>query len=156
MRRILSYMVTSAAVLVAVMSGRAEDWSESTLYITRYGPVEPAVQKHGEGRDGRAEENVSKVERRGAAESSGEVKRSERGLERGIMQVTPARMAAREEGARGSASGAEKSGAMKTDEASLLRGKQEGTGARGAQVKVDKFVDHNQDGYDDRAEAEDL
>jgi len=147
-----------AALSAAVLCVCAEEWSESTLYITRTGPAQPAVQERQALRAAKAEparqQPEPAAERAAMAPADG-------ALERGIVRAAAApralEPAARSDRETPSAAASAATPAARA--ASLLRPRTDGQAAAAAAstaVTIDKFVDQNNDGYDDRAQADDL
>lgn len=156
--------VGSAVACAAVLAVRAEEWSESTLYITRAGPAQPAVQQE---ETALVKKTESAQAQPPAATEPAEASvapapvPAARALERGIVRAgaasgaqAPATTTSREEA---SAAAPRATSAAPAGRApSLLRRRAESPAAAATGVTVDKFVDQNNDGYDDRAQADDL
>lgn len=156
--------VGSVLVCAAALAVRAEEWSESTLYITRTGPAQPAVQREEPSLVRKVEPaQVQPAAARERAEPTATPAPvpAARALERGIVRAgaapgaqAPAATARREDA---SAAAPRATPAMPSGRApSLLRRRADSSAAAASGVTVDKFVDQNNDGYDDRAQADDL
>lgn len=154
----------SAVVCAAVLAVQAEEWSESTLYITRTGPAQPAVQREEPAlvrKTEPAQVQPTAATEPGESTTAPAPVPATKALERGIVRAgaaagapVPAATTSRED-----ASGAEPRAtpAVPAGRASsLLRRRAESPAAAATVVTVDKFVDQNNDGYDDRAQADDL
>lgn len=156
--------VSGAVACAAVLGVRAEEWSESTLYITRTGPAQPAVQQE--------EPPLVKKTEPAQAQPTASTQPAEattapapepapRALERGIVRAgaaagaqAPATTASREDASAAVPRATPASPAGRAP--SLLRRRADSPAAASTLVTVDKFVDQNNDGYDDRAQADDL
>lgn len=159
-----AYLVVGSAVAcAAVLVVRAEEWSESTLYITRTGPAQPAVQREEPALVRKTEPaQVQPTAATEPAESTAATAPAPaaRALERGIVRAgaaagaqAPAATARRDD----SHTAVPHTPAVPAGRApSLLRRRAESPAAAASVVTVDKFVDQNNDGYDDRAQADDL
>jgi len=148
--------VGCAALCAAALWVCAEEWSESTLYITRTGPAQPAVQESEPLLGGKAEPARQQPEP--AAEGAATAP-ADGALERGIVRAAaaPRVLKPTARSGRENASAASSGATPATRAASLLRrGTDSAAAAASTAVAVDRFVDLNNDGYDDRAQADDL
>ncbi len=156
-----NYLAAGSAVVCALsVLLCAQDWSESTLYITRTGPPQPAVQRDEPLLSARAPVPADQQAMPAAPAPESPAPRA---LQSGIVRTAPAatRTAAAAATDSPARTPAAASAAVDTPPAratAILRRRPASPppSAAATAVTVDKFVDHNNDGYDDRSQADDL
>lgn len=145
-----------ALAAMAAMWVYGEEWRESTLYITRFGPAEPAVET----RASLQREEVRKPREEGSRRSTGQEDEAT-ALEEGIVRAgsTATLLRGRERSTRGEQWELEyKERAMTTVRRQAREQKRESKAAPSmtASAAIDKFVDTDKDGYNDRTHCDDL
>ena len=153
---------SAACVLLwcAWISAAGSEWNEQTLYVTRIGPAEPAVQQAEPAVQQPAPAAVVTDQPPARAESgTGGGKAKESAFEPGMIPVVRTARG-REDGAAADAaarrSAAPAQEAMAPARIAPATSRSKSGAAPGKKDFIDKFIDKNDDGYNDKTRAQDL